>query len=427
MPLFENKNVPLKKRHSYLLILFAIGSILIIFFVFLDALLFYRSFKFHSRYDAEESLRFVIARVKGHLELMSFIPNAPSYFNSLSWLDDELHEHPGLHGVIVRENNMELVNTFRDKLETTLEDLSDCENGISRGHIYFICRSVELLPERNFFFIVAIDVIEQLKNFHLLVIIGCIMAVVSFSLFYLSWFQIKRFMEKEEELERRFMASEKLALTGKLAAMIAHEIRNPLNALSMAVQYTQATGEMSPEIVAVIKRETEKLKELSGELFGMQSDFLLGTERFSILPLVMELENKFSEKASALDIDFICEYPSEDVTVTGNRKWLFRAIENLIRNAFEAVSPSVGKIEFRVRINDVAVTFIVHDNGSGILEDDKAMVFEPFYTTKREGIGLGLYIVKKVAEAHGGSVKIESSKEGGTTFILKIPIGANNV
>jgi polar amino acid transport system substrate-binding protein len=65
----------------------------------------------------------------------------------------------------------------------------------------------------------------------------------------------------------------------------------------------------------------------------------------------------------------------------------------------------------------------VEDNGCGITDSDRLMIFEPFYTTKNQGFGLGLYIVQKVAETHGGSVKVESSKDRGTIFIMTIPLG----
>ncbi|MCX7822379.1 MAG: HAMP domain-containing histidine kinase [Syntrophobacterales bacterium] len=393
-------------------------------FTFLEALLFYRSLKFHSHYDAETNLRFVIARIKGHFELMKFIPDAPSYLNSLGWLHDELNEHPGLYGVIVREEDKEVINTFYSDFSLNSVDMSKCEDGnVTRGMIYFLCRSVELFPGRSFFFLVAIDITDQFKNFYHSVVVGSIAALLSFLLFHISWLQVKRLIGKQEELERRLLASEKLALAGKLAAMISHEIRNPLNALSMAVQYVQATGEISREVLDIIRDETERLKELSNELFGMQSDFVSGMEVFSIHPMVMELEARFSPKASSLGINFCCQYPPEDVNVRGNKKWLSRALENLLRNAFEAVPPSNGRVKFQAEVSGETLVFTVEDNGSGILEGEKAMIFEPFYTTRKEGLGLGLYIVQKVAEAHGGTVSVESSKEGGTVFFLKIPIG----
>lgn len=420
----RNEETPPAAKHPYLLMLLAVGSVLIATFAFLESFLFYRSFKFHSRYDAEESLRFVVARFKGHIELMKFIPDAPPYLNSLTWLDDELHEHPGIYGVMVKENGTELVNTFQEDPTQGQYDLSNCSNGISQGAIYILCRSVELLPEKRFFFLIGIDTTEHLRIFHRSILIGSTVAFLSFILFYLSWYQTKRLIAGQEELERKLLASEKLSFTGKLAAMIAHEIRNPLNALSMAVQYIQTTGENSPEMIDIIKQETAKLKELSSELFGMQSDFASQMEDFSIIPVIMDIEAKFSQKASSSGIDFICEYPKEDLIIKGNRKWLSRALENLIRNALEA-KPS--RVQFRVKIHNKTVAFTVEDDGYGISESEKTMIFDPFYTRKKEGFGLGLYIVKRVAEAHGGYVTVESSGQGNTSFTLKIPVEVDNV
>jgi signal transduction histidine kinase len=414
-----------KMRKSPPFLLFIIGVALIFSFAVLETIMFYRSMNFHRHLDAEGNLRFVISRVKGHLEILRFTPDLPPYLKSLDWLNDELREHPLLYGVLIRKGNNDVVNTFPAGFGLSKEDTYSCENGIARDTAYILCRTVEVLPGENLFFAVVVDTTQQLRIFYRLVLLSFAIGISIVVLFYFAWLQLKRMMEKEDELLRRLSASEKLAVTGKLAAMIAHEIRNPLNALSIAVQYMRETGEVSQDMMEILSTETAKLKELSEELFGMQRDFSLGIEEFSVLEMIMELENKFIPKASAQGITFICESLREDIRMRGNKKWLLRALENIIRNAFESVSPASGIIKLRVKSEVSRVVFSVEDNGCGISDDDKSMIFEPFYTTKDYGFGLGLYIVQKVVEAHGGFVNVESSKNKGTVFTLVIPSGEN--
>jgi signal transduction histidine kinase len=186
------------------------------------------------------------------------------------------------------------------------------------------------------------------------------------------------------------------------------------------------TGEISPEMMDILKAETAKIKELSGELFGMQVDFSAGVETFSIAEMLATIEAKFSSRASSLGISFLCSFPKDDIFVKGNRKWLSRAVENLLRNAFEAVPPENGSVSLVVERQNGMVTFTVEDNGPGLSTDDSSVIFEPFYTTKREGFGLGLYIVQKVVEAHGGKVTFRSKEGKGTVFKVSIPVEVSN-
>lgn len=414
------------RRRPYFLIILLVGAALIALFLIIEIAILYRSFSFHKHYDAEVSLRFVMNRVKGHLELAEFIPGAPPYLGSLDWLYDELHEQPGLYGVMILEDGNKKFNSFPEDFDTESIDFRACLNGFSRGLIYIICRSMEVLPGKNFLFVVGVDTSEQISFFHRSVILGCATGFVSLLLFYFSWRHLKRSFDRQYELERRLSASEKLATAGKFAAMIAHEIRNPLNALSMAVQYMHETGEISPEMMDILKAETAKIKELSGELFGMQVDFSAGIETFSIAEMLATIEAKFSSRASSLGISFLCSFPKDDIFVKGNRKWLSRAVENLLRNAFEAVPPENGSVSLVVERQNGMVTFTVEDNGPGLSTDDSSVIFEPFYTTKREGFGLGLYIVQKVVEAHGGKVTFRSKEGKGTVFKVSIPVEVSN-
>ena len=285
----------------------------------------------------------------------------------------------------------------------------------------FECKTIESLPMRRLFVLVAVDVSKNQRIFRFFVWVRSIALSIALLIFAISWLYLKRLITKEEKLKRRLDAAEKLALTGKISSMIAHEIRNPLNTISMAVQYMQELKQFDPEFIGLMRKEIKKLDELHLELFEIQKSLSTEFSEFSLKEMISEIEAGFNFKAKQSGIDFRCNIRlgDNDVIIKGDKRWLARALENLIKNAFEAAG-SGGSVEFIVEKDNLL--FKVKDNGKGLEETEKEIIFEPFYTKKEKGLGLGLYIVKKVAEAHGGSVSVKSEKGKGTIFQLTIPL-----
>ena len=269
--------------------------------------------------------------------------------------------------------------------------------------------------------LVAVDVSKNQRIFRFFVWVRSIVLSIALLIFAISWLYLKSLITKEEKLKRRLDAAEKLALTGKISSMIAHEIRNPLNTISMAVQYMQELKQFDPEFIGLMRKEIKKLDELHLELFEIQKSLSTEFSEFSLKEMISEIEARFNFKAQQSGIDFRCDtrLGDNDVIMKGDKRWLTRALENLIKNAFEAAG---GSVEFIVEKNKDNLLFKVKDNGKGLEETEKEIIFEPFYTRKEKGLGLGLYIVKKVAEAHGGSISVKSERDKGTIFQLTIPL-----
>ncbi len=409
------------KRRPYVVILI-VGVVLLFFFTFANLWLFHHIIDIHKRIDGKSHLSFISSRVLAHVELSSMINPISNYLRSFKWLAEELHDHQSLYGVLIREGERELLNTFHEGFHFSEEIFRDCFNGIERENLFFCCKVIEVQPERELFLLVAVDVSREHDLFRFSLVTSGSILGIAFLIFVLSWFYVNYLVLEQSRLERKLIASEKLAFTGRLSSMIAHEIRNPLNAISMAVQYMSELKEFQPELAEILKKEVSKLKELSTELFSLKEDLTLSFSEFPLKDMIVEIESKFALKASQLGLNFRT-FVRTDVIIKADRKWLSRALENLLNNAFEAVQRDVGRVELIIERKNSSVVFSVRDNGKGLKEGEELLIFEPFYTTKKDGFGLGLYIVKKVAEAHGGYVTIERPRNGsGAIFNLAIPV-----
>ncbi len=223
----------------------------------------------------------------------------------------------------------------------------------------------------------------------------------------------------EEEVRR----ADRLAAVGKLAAGMAHEIRNPLASMSGSVQLLkEELVTASPEhrrLMDIILRETDRLNELI-------TDFLLfarpGHPKREPVDLAALVEETAALAGTARDravsVDVRMERP---LPLVGDARELRQVFWNLIVNAEQAM-PRGGRVEVRGRLADAAtIEVTVRDGGDGIAAKDLPKIFDPFFTTKPNGTGLGLAIVHRIVQSHGGTIAVTSRPGTGTTFTLRLP------
>ncbi len=398
-------------------IFFFMGAILLVATFFLQLFLIHRTLTVHQRFEAERALGFIEGRLAGYLELLRVLPDPPAFLRNLAWLTDELQSDPGLIGVLVSEKGRILLNTFPEDLRGNLPPYTLCREGYQRGRLFYLCRETELAPERRFRLLVAFDSGFKDLLFREALFYGGLVLGGGLLLLCLTYFYTRKLAREREILERKLLSSEKLAAMGRLSAMIAHEIRNPLHTLSMGLQYLWEDPEAAREYRPILEKEIRRLSELTEELLHLSRGFELRPEPLKSPELVHELEARFRPKAEAKGLHF-------EVSVTGeeefraDRRWLYRALANLLANALEA--PEGHRIRLSVHAGGSEVIFRVCNTGTSIPEELRSRVFEPFFTTKRDGFGLGLYIVKQVAEAHGGRVVLKCGGEE-VCFEIRIP------
>jgi two-component system sensor histidine kinase PilS (NtrC family) len=215
---------------------------------------------------------------------------------------------------------------------------------------------------------------------------------------------------------------ERLAGVGRLAAGIAHEIRNPLASLSGAIQLLK--DEHEGPLLDIAQREVLRLNDLVGEFLASARPISLRLTLVSVSAIVDEVVAAFGKDpryGEQVDIVVAEEDDGDgDGQAVLDADRVHQVLWNLLLNAAQAM-PEGGTIHVSLRLTQRLVTIEVRDEGIGISQEELAKVFDPFYTTRQGGTGLGLANVDRLVRAHGGTVGVRSRVGDGTTFILDFP------
>lgn len=224
------------------------------------------------------------------------------------------------------------------------------------------------------------------------------------------------------QLEERFREQTALARLGEMAAVIAHEIKNPLAAVRGAIQVIggrlpagSKDGPVVKEIVARLDALNDLIKDLL--LFARTPQPRVGSvSLLALLQMTVELLSK-DPAFAGVAVDVSGDAPA----VKGDAELLKIVFQNLFINSAQALH---GQGEIRVRVVGGDLSHEVHvvDNGPGIPADVRDQVFRPFFTTKARGTGLGLSIARRLVEAHGGSIAVDSPNGGGTHVTVTLPV-----
>jgi len=201
---------------------------------------------------------------------------------------------------------------------------------------------------------------------------------------------------------------------------IAHEVRNPLGGIELFVGLVQDEVE-SPKTLGYIKRIQTEIKNLKGlveDFLDYTKGLIAQKQEIELSTLLDEVKDYFIDelKAHRLTFETICDSPLRAQLDPDQIK---RALSNLIKNAIQA-SPMGGRIVLKGEQRGVGVTLSVLDHGCGMSQEQQMRVFEPFYTTKEKGSGLGLAFVQKIVQAHQGRIEIHSREGEGTEFKIHV-------
>ena len=213
--------------------------------------------------------------------------------------------------------------------------------------------------------------------------------------------------------------AERLAAIGQMAAGIAHEIRNPLASMKMTLQMLrEESAEADREPYDLLLREVERLDLAVSEVFQLAHPTRLCREEVALPGLIGEVLTLLEPQLTHLKVEAQVEMDAA-LTVRADRNIFKRAVMNLVLNGAQAM-PGGGKLLLTGRPNGTGVELTVADEGPGLPEEDRKRIFEPFYTTKEGGTGMGLAVTRRVVEDHGGSIRVEGAP-GGTRFTLQLP------
>ncbi len=220
--------------------------------------------------------------------------------------------------------------------------------------------------------------------------------------------------------------AERLATIGRMAAHITHEVRNPLSSIGLNLELLEeelleaGPNPEATQLIAAIQSEVDRLTKITEQYLAAVREPRLELVLENIEDLVREchafVEPELSRAGVSSAVVVVGEVPRVEV----DEARLRQALINLVRNAREALSKG-GCVELTVRSVEDRVAIDVSDDGPGIPDDVRASIFDPFYTTKRHGTGLGLAVTRSIIDAHGGRIQCEAAKGGGTRFTIELP------
>ena len=219
------------------------------------------------------------------------------------------------------------------------------------------------------------------------------------------------------------LSNERLAAIGKMAAHVTHEIRNPLSSIGLNVELLEEES-LSPDaknLLSAISREVGRLEQLSEEYLRVARLPSPRMEAEDVAALVRDVAAFTKKEMERAGCEVKVVVGDEVPPALFDEAQLRQALLNLLRNAREAM-PKGGEIDVTVRAEGMSVVVLVDDRGSGISEEVRARIFDPFFSTKGEGTGLGLAITRQIVEAHGGSISCIDREGGGTSFRIALPI-----
>lgn len=236
-------------------------------------------------------------------------------------------------------------------------------------------------------------------------------------------------LKSKLELEERLNQSERAAVIGRLTQAVAHEIRNPLNVINLSVDHVQTRFAPEDErkrnqfmrLLSSVKDEIVRLRHMVNDVLNYGRPTHLSVERVDVRNLMGQTIELIRSQADEQHVEITFQQEGAPAEIIGDAERLKSCLSNIAINALQAM-PDGGKLVARVHRLDGQVEVAISDTGVGISQESITKIFEPYFSTKKSGFGLGLAVTKKIVEEHHGSIEVHSEANQGTTFILKLPV-----
>lgn len=229
---------------------------------------------------------------------------------------------------------------------------------------------------------------------------------------------------KKAELD--MMVAEKLSMTGKLARTIAHEIRNPLTNLNLALDnLKEEISENEEEIVVyteIIQRSSNRIEALLGDLLNSSKPKELKLELSSLHVILDDVLELVRDRANLKGIRIKEELEDELPRIFVDKEKLSIALVNILLNGVESITHDQGLLKVKTEIRNRSIFLAIEDNGEGIEKEDLKKIFDPFYTSKSEGTGLGLTATLNILSSHNAGIQVKSNVGQGTVFEVEFPL-----
>ncbi|HUV31380.1 MAG TPA: ATP-binding protein [Acidobacteriota bacterium] len=229
---------------------------------------------------------------------------------------------------------------------------------------------------------------------------------------------------RQQETQRQLERSHQLSIIGRMAAGVAHEIKNPLASIKGAVEILtgeSASRQDKEEFGRIIGSEVRRIDGTISEFLAFGRPKQARLERTDLTETLKTTIRQFENQAASAGVRLRSDV-ADGIVVTADREKIHQVVLNLLLNALEA-SGQGSNIEIGlVREGAKSARLSVTDFGRGISEEDQGRIFEPFYTTKSSGSGLGLAVARSIVESHNGSISVTSEPSSGTEFVVRLPL-----
>ena len=206
-----------------------------------------------------------------------------------------------------------------------------------------------------------------------------------------------------------------------LVSVLVHELRNPLTNIMLTIHLLESKilDDNDRMYMDIIKRSSAKINDLVNDLLKSQKQQEVETEKYSIHQLLDEVIEAANDKIMIKNIAVRKEYAPYDLKIKMDKPKIKIALTNIIINAIEAMNESKGELDISVTSQNGHHLVSIKDNGSGISKETLPHLFEPYFTFKRNGLGLGLATTLNIIQSHKGSIDVQTGVNQGSNFILK--------
>jgi len=268
---------------------------------------------------------------------------------------------------------------------------------------------------------------ENGKNIFIFMVLTALIAFLSMWVLYMNQ---NRHLAGIVTMERRLEKAERLSALGQLAAGVAHEIRNPLNAISMASQRLKRDFVPADErkekdfqtITGVIRDEIRRLNGIIEEFLTFSRSRRLELREYPVTEVLQKIVNLLREETAGKGIVLETKWAEPSPVIPMDMDKLQQALLNFIKNAVESISDG-GRVTITVTPERKdGIKIAIADTGCGMTEEEIERIFSPEYTTKEKGLGLGLPLSHEIIRGHGGEIRVTSQKDAGTTFEIILPV-----
>lgn len=225
------------------------------------------------------------------------------------------------------------------------------------------------------------------------------------------------------EIKEKVRKTEGFVAVGKIAASIAHEIRNPLSSIKGFAQYFKSRFKAKKDAAYadIMIKEIDRLNRVITELLDYAKPTELNLKKQKLEEIISYSIKLLESDIKGKEINIKVEYENDLPLVPMDKDQMTQAVLNILLNSIEAVNKN-GEIRIGVRQIKNGLQLSISDNGKGIAKENIDKVFEPFFTTKKSGTGIGLALVKRIIDMHNGKIAIESKEGEGTRFVIRLPM-----